>query len=268
MIISDRNKLESWLDQNNWFEDGFISKIEQDSNGLIITVGFQIKGTYVAGEPMTIKEFDLKPKRIKNWTFADSGFRPSYDWCIERLDLIENDFGIRFETQNVFNLTCDSIDISEPREFETLTKPWLSEREIFISATVDSIPKPDFWINLYKQYFKNIGFRVHGDLIKETNKIPYPDYSGFFIQRPDRINENDKGILIKSIAQNGKYLNISFELYDTELKTEWNVLYRIISNFDGLKVNCGNVSFNQNEWLDFIATEKLPRDLEKIKNVC
>jgi len=46
MIITDRNKLESWLDQNYWFEDGFISKIEQDYKDLIITVGFQIKGTY------------------------------------------------------------------------------------------------------------------------------------------------------------------------------------------------------------------------------
>lgn len=267
MIITDRNKLESWLDQNYWFEDGFISKIEQDSNGLIITVGFQTKGTYVAGETMTIKEFDLKPKGINKWTFSESGFKPGYDWCIEGLDLVENDFGIRFETPNVFELTCTSIDISEPREIETFTKPWISEREVFVSATIDSIPKPDFWINSFKQYSANIGLRVYGDKIKETDKIPYPDYSGFFIQRPDRINENDKGIFIKSITQKGNDLHISFELEDTELKTEWNVLYKVISNLNGLKVNCGNVSFNQNEWIDFINTEKLPRDLERIKNV-
>ena len=267
MIITDRNKLESWLDQNYWFEDGFISKIEQDSNGLIITVGFQIKGTYVAGEPMTIKEFDLKPKGIRNWTFSDSGFKPGYDWCIEGLDLVENDLGIRFETPNVFELTCESIDISKPREIQTFTKPWISERELFISATIDSIPKPDFWINLFKQHSTNIGLRVYGDKIKETDRIPYPDYSGFFIQRPNRINENDKGIFIKSITQKGEDLHISFELSDSELKKEWTILFKIISNLNGLKVNCGNVSFNQNEWIDFITTKKLPRDLERIKNV-
>jgi hypothetical protein len=266
MIISDRNKLESWLDQNYWFENGFISKIEQDSNDLIITVGFQINGTYVAGEPMTIKEFDLKPKGINNWTFSESGFNPSYDSCIERLDIVENDFGIRFETPSVFELSCESIDISEPREIDTLTKPWLSKREIFISATIDSIPKPDFWINSFMQYSTNVGFRIYGDKIKETDKIPYPDYCGFFIQRPDRIKENDKGIFIKSITQLGRDLHISFELDDTELKTEWNILSKIISDLNELKVTCGNVSFNQNEWIEFITTKKLPRDLEKIKN--
>ncbi len=267
MIITDRNKLKSWLDQNYWFEDGFISKIEQDSNVLIITVGFQTKGTYVAGEPMTIKEFDLKPKGISNWTFSDSGFKPGYDLCIEGLDLVENDFGIRFETPNVFELTCESIDVSEPRKIETFTKPWISEREIFVSANMDSIPKPDFWLNSFKQYSANIGLRVFGDIIKEMDKIPYPDYSGFFIQRLDRIKESDKGIFIKSITQKGNDLNISFELNDAELKTEWNILFKIISNLNGLKVNCGNVTFNQNEWIDFITTDKLPIDLERIKNV-
>lgn len=265
MIITDRNKLKSWLDLNNWFEDGYISKIEQSSKGLIITVGSQIKGTYVAGEPMTIKEFDLKPKGIYIWTFADSGFIPGYNWCIEGLDLIENDLGIRFETPNVFELTCESIDISEPREIETITKPWISEREVFVSATIDSIPKPDFWINSFKQYSTNVGLRVYGDKIKQTDKIPYPDYSGFFIQRPDRTNENDKGIFIKSITQKGSDLHISFVLDDNQLKTEWNILFKIISNLNGVKVNSGNVSFNQNEWLDFIDTEKFPGDLDKIK---
>jgi hypothetical protein len=62
-------------------------------------------------------------------------------------------------------------------------------------------------------------------------------------------------------------LHISFELGDSELKKEWTILFKIISNLNGLKVNCGNVSFNQNEWIDFITTKKLPRDLERIKNV-
>lgn len=265
MIITDRNKLESWLDQNYWFEDGFISKIGQDSNGPIITVGFQLKGTYVAGEPMTIKEFDLKPIGICNCTFSDSGFKPSYDWCIRGLDLVENDFGIRFETPNVFELTCESIDVSEPRVIETYTKPWLSEREIFISASIDSIPRPDFWINSFKQYSANIGLRVLGDKITEYEKIPYPDYSGFFIQRPDRVNENDKGIFIKSIIQKDSDLHISFELDDAELKTEWTILFKIISNLNALNVSCGNVSFNQKEWTEYIRTGNLPRNLDRIK---
>ncbi len=264
MIITERNKLESWLDQNYWFEDGFISKIEQKSNELIITVGFQLKGTYVAGEPMTIKEFDLKPKQINSWTFSDSVFKPSYNSCIEGLNLVENDFGIRFETYNVFELTCKSIDISEPRVIETFTKPWMSETEIFISAFIDSIPRPDYWIKNFEQRSINIGLRVYGDKIKETAKIPYPDYSGFFIQRQDRINKNDSGIFISSITENGREISFSFELQDFELKKEWNVLYNIIANFNGLNVTCGNVNFNQSEWLDFIKTGKLPRELDRI----
>lgn len=232
---------------------------------MIITVGYQVEGNYVAGEPKTIKEFDLKPKGINSWTYLNSEFKPSYDWCIEGLDLVENDFGIRFETPSVFDLTCKSIEISEPREIKTYTKPWLSEKEIFISVLIDSIPKPGFWINSFAKYSVNIGFRVYGDKIKELDKIPYPDYSGYFIQRLDRTNENERGIFINSISSKEKDLKMSFELDNSELKAEWNILYKIISNFKGLVVHSGNVSFNQKEWIDFIETDKLPRNLDRIK---
>jgi len=268
MIINDLDELKNWLDQNYWFEDGYISKIESDDTGLIITIGLQIKGTYVAGKPKTLREYKIKPHGLKKWTFDNSKFTPGYDWCIEGVDIIENDFGLQFDTPAPFELICEKIEISEPKLINTYTKPWTSKKEIFISIMDIKIPKPKDWIDKFKDYDTDIGFRVYADNFKDIKKIPYPDYSGYYIQKPDRINLSDKGIFIKQVKQLENEVSFVFELQDDDLKTVWSKLHMIISDWNNIKVNSGNVTFNKNEWKDFVEKGILPRELNKIKNVC
>ena len=267
MIIDNRNELQDWLDLNDWFEDGYISMINSDSSNIEITLGLQTSGTYVAGEPKTLKEFIIKPHGIKTWTYDKSKFTPGYDWCIVNVALLDNGFGLKFDTPSIFELTCDTIEISEPKIIETITKPWISEREFFVAANRGEIPKPQYWIDSLKGKGFDVGFRYYSGDLKQIMDIPYPDYSGYYIQRLDRISKTEKGIFFKSLKQDNDKIRLSIELEDKDIDSIWKALQKIISTWSGLQVNCGNVTFNDNDWNAYLERNILPEKLEKIKNV-
>jgi hypothetical protein len=267
MIIDDRNKLQDWLDQNDWFEDGYISRINLDSSIIEITLGLQTSGTYVAGEPKTLKEFIIKLHGVQTCTFDKSKFTPGYDWCIAHVELPENEFGLKFVTSSIFELTCETIEISEPKIIKTITKPWISDKGFFVTAYRSEIPKPQYWIDSLKDLGFNVGFRYYRGELKQINDIPYPDYSGYFIQRLDRITKTEMGIFFKSLKQEKNKIRLSIELEDKEIDSIWKALKRIISTWKGLQVNCGNVTFIDDDWNVYLERNILPEKLEKIKNV-
>lgn len=265
MIIDSRNKLQIWLDQNDWFEDGYISRIDFDSGNIEITLGLQTSGSYVAGEQMTTKEFMLKPNSIKTWTFDKSKFTPGNDSCIVAVKLTDERFGLIFETPYIFEFTCDSIEISEPIITETITKPWISDKEFFVTANANTLPKPQYWVESLKEKGFDVGFRYYCGELKHIVDVPYPDYSGFFIQQVDRISKTEKGILFKSLVQDKDKIRLSIELDDNDIDSIWKSMQKIISTWKGLKIDCGNVTFKENEWNLYLEKNLLPDKIEKIE---
>jgi len=266
MEIDNRNILKEWLDQNYWFEDGFISEINNSKTGLEIVVGYQTNGNYIAGEKKEIKEFTIKPNGLSKWTYKNDKFIPSREICIEGIDLIENGFGLKFETPNVFEMACNSIEISEPKITKTYTKPWVSNREIFITKTEKKVPKPNYWIEQFEKYDLNIGFRYFASELIQTEKIPYPDYSGYFIQTLENIKKTDKGLFIKIIEVKDNELSIVIE-NDDENDNLFQTIQLIVSNWENSVINSGNVKFIGKEFKDFLENGIYPEQIEKIINV-
>lgn len=229
--IVNRNILKEWLDQNYWFEDGFISEINNSKTGLEIVVGYQISGNYNAGEKKEIKEFTLRPNGLSKWTYKVDKFIPSREICIEGIDLIENGFGLKFETPHLFVMVCNSIEISEPKITKTYTKPWVSNREIFITKIGNKVPKPNYWIEEFEKYGFETGFRYFASKVIQTEKIPYPDYSGFFIQTIETIDKTDKGLFIKIIEIKDNELSIVIENEDENEKL-FQTVQLIVSNWE------------------------------------
>lgn len=266
MNIENRTKLEEWLDQNYWFEDGFISEINDSKNGLEIVVGYQTVGTYVAGEKQELKEFSLKPKGLMNWTYKKEQFSPTKEYCINGIDLTEKGIGLKFDTESVFELTCESIEISEPKITQTYTKPWISNREIYITATEKEVPTANYWIEKLGEYGFKIGFRYFASELIQSEKVPYPDYSGYFIQTLNKISETQKGLFFKFISLENGELRIGIENGD-ENKELFKTIQSIVSDWTNSKINSGNVEFTGKEFKDFLENGKYPERIEKIKNV-
>ena len=266
MKIDSRDKLEKWLDQNFWFEDGFISEINNSKNGLEIVIGYQTVGTYVAGEKQELKEFCLKPIGITNWTFKKDLFIPTKDPCINGIDLTENGLGIKFDTPNLFELTCDSIEVSEPKIIQTYTKPWISNREFFITANSKEVPTPKYWIEQFEKSGIEIGFRYFASELIKPEKVPYPDYSGYFIQSLNKISETQKGLFFKFISLENEELRIGIENGD-ENKELFKTIQSIVSDWTNTTINSGNMEFTGKEFKDYLENGKYPERIEKIKNV-
>jgi len=266
MNINNRTKLEKWLDQNYWFEEGFISEINDSKNGLEIVVGYQTVGTYVAGEKQELKEFCLKPIGLTNWTYKKEQFSPTKDSCINGIDLTERGIGLKFDTESVFEMTCESIEISEPKITQTYTKPWISNNEIYITATLKEVPTATYWIEKFSEYDIKIGFRYFASELIKSEKVPYPDYSGYLIQTLNKISETQKGLFFKFVGLKNDELRIGIENGDKN-KELFKTIQFIVSDWSNITINSGNVKFNGEEFKKFLKNGKYPERIEKIKNV-
>jgi len=266
MNINNRTELEKWLDQNYWFEDGFISEINDSKNGLEIVVGYQTVGNYVAGEKQELKEFCLKPIGLTNWTYKKELFSPTKEFCINGIDLTEDGFGLKFDTSNLFELTCDSLEISEPKITKSYIKPWISNREIYITATEKEVPTINYWIKKFAEYGFKIGFRYFASELIQSEKVPYPDYSGYFIQTLNKISETQKGLFFKSIGIEKGELQIGIENGD-ENRELFKAIQLIVSDWKNSIIYLGNVKFIGKEFKEYLESGKYPERIEKIKNV-
>lgn len=262
MKINNRNKLEKWLDQNYWFEEGFISKIVELNNELEIVIGYQTIDTYVAGEKQETKEFRLKPIGLKNWTFKKEKFAPSKEICIDGIELSEKGIGLKFETPTVFEMTCESIEISEPKITQTYTKPWISSREFFITATSKEVPTPNYWIEQFEKNGIKTGFRYFSSELIQTDKVPFPDYSGYFVQILSKIHKTDKGLFFKFVSVENDKLSIGIENQDenTEL---FKTVQLIVSDWTNSTINSGNVKFSGAEFKKYLESGNYPERVEK-----
>lgn len=265
MKINSRNKLEEWLDQNHGFEDGFISEIKQSSNELVLKIGYQTKGTYIAGEEQELVEFEIKPNSIQKWNYDPAKFEPSYQWCIEGIDLTENGKGLKFETPYTFELMFDSIEISEAKIIKTYTKPWISEREIFVKANLIEIPRPIFWIEKLREKGLEVCFRYYGSDEIRLEKIPYPDYSGYFLQHKAMMQESETGLFFFCVYQQENQILLSIENKDEKTNDLYKEVQKIIAEWDLIEVNCGNVNFKETDWKEFMESNKYPRQIEELK---
>ena len=258
LSINTYSDLDEWLSENNYFEDGYILEIEKAP--LTITIGYIVSGNYKANEERQILAFKLEPLKIIEWTYNESLFTPSADYCIEGIDPIDSPSGIRlkFVHGSSFSLVADSLKISEPYIITDTFKPWTSDNEISAVAEIDSVPSPEFWLEKLKEKGHDLFYRyIYGE-IKPVEEIPYPDYSGYYLQMSDRINTTSGGIFVRHIKQNGKFTAITFEKQDKFLAPEWQDLTRVIASLNNIIIHCGNCQFTGTEWEQYLRDQVLP----------
>jgi len=241
------------LSDNNFFEDGHVLKVEMSP--LRIQVGYDVGGNYEANSERIIKTFTLQPDQIKEWTFPSDGeFIPSADHYIESIEPIDvfPGIGLEFSTPLTFRLVTNSITIIESGIIKTIFKPWVSDNEIFVTSSLVDIPRPEYWKDKLSSLGHEIVFRYYGSEVKLPGNLPYPDYSGYYIQVENRVDKNPEGIFIKHISKNGKSISLHFQNKDKQLESIWIDLTRVLSELQDAKVSSGNCKFDGDEWLKYI----------------
>ncbi len=249
MKICTITELNKWLEDNYFFEDGHVLKIE--TSPLRIEVGYNIAGNYEANSERIIQTFTLQPDKIEEWTFPDNGnFTPSDDNYIEGIASIDSfpNIGLEFSTPLTFRLVTDSITVVKNEIIKTTFKPCVNDSDIFVTSSLTDIPTPEYWRDQLKEHGHDIVFRYFGSEEKSPDKLPYPDYSGYYIQTEDRLGKTKEGIFIRQLLKMGESISLHFQNKDMELISIWDDLTIILSEMADATIRSGNCKFNGQEW--------------------
>lgn len=247
-------EIDSWLSENWYCEEWFILHVELDP--LTITIGYTSEGNYAAYSERHIRSFKIIPSRVFYLSNDPEQFIHSEEISIESIEPlnVEKRVGIEiyFFAFPAFRLVADSFAIIEQEVIKTTFEPWLSDRNIFVEAPLEAVPILSFWKERFKEYGFDILFRFYGGKGMQPEELPYPDYSGYFIQLADRIKETDQGLFISSVSQKDRVVSMHFEKEDAHLNELWTVLTKILSDIPQVKLKSGNCEFSANEWKDYL----------------
>jgi len=257
--IHEFKDLDKWLSDNFYFEDAHVLIVKENPS-LEITVGYDVKANYRANSERHILTFKLIPSNIIEWTFDKELINTGDTIFIEFIEPIQVEKGIclEFSTTETFRLATDTLKIEEQELIKTTFKPWVSESQIFLTADLSEIPRPELWKEKLSKYGHNILFRYFAGDERQPEKVPYPDYQGYYLQTADRINSTKEGIFLKHLSvENGK-LSLSFQKKDEELNNVWDNLTLILADFPNAKISSGNCEFTGTQWKQYLIDKVLP----------
>lgn len=268
-VFEQINDFEKWLDENYWFEDGYVDQIithkdeQKNIDSVEIRIGYQIEGTLEGGTPISLKEYVIKASKVKLWTFNDDTiYNP--DNCISGIDIIDDctGIGIEIDVPELIKLVCDNITVEGPFLKKPIRKPWVSERYVFFYIKEGNIPKPSEWIQWLGEMGLDVSWRYGGSEAKLAEEIPYPDYAGWLLQETYKIPNTQFGVLFTNIGFNKGEFSLSLEKYDDAADELWNAVNEVLSKkLHRLEVLCGNCRFNGSEWIEYLNSKKIPEDM-------
>ena len=128
------------------------------------------------------------------------------------------------------------------------------------------MPTATYWIQKFKEYNIEIGFRYFARELIKSDKVPYPDYTGYFIQIVNKISKTDQGLFFNFISLKNDELRIGIKNGD-ENEELFNTIQSIISNWKKTTINSGNTKFTGEEFKHFLENRKFPERIEKMNNV-
>lgn len=97
-----------------------------------------------------------------------------------------------------------------------------------------------------------IVFRYYGGEVRSPDRLPYPEYSGYYIQLENRIDQNREGIFIAHVGKNETSISLGFQNKDQELKSVWIDLTRVLSELFNVNIKSGNCTFDGHEWKRYL----------------
>lgn len=246
-IIKDYPSLVAWLESHSYFEDGHL--LEMTESPLSLTLGYTISGNYVANTPRKILSIKLIPQNVLEW----KGFSAdliSQDACFEGIDPldIQGGIGLRFCFAPYLSLIESSLIVEDPHIIETTFTPYRDPDACFLKAPMEAIPHPSYWIKKCKEHGFNTAFRYFRGQAKATEEVPYPDYTGYFIQTIDKIATTDMGIVFAWLSVKGDTVQISLKNHDGPHNALWNILKDIIADIPQVMITSGNITCTGEEW--------------------
>lgn len=252
--LADLPSLVAWLESHSYFEDGYLLEIGRSP--LSITIGYTISGNYVANTPRKILSFKLTPQNVIEWKGPSACLIPSNDTFfggIDPLDVVEG-IGIQLCFEPPLALIAKSLTIDSPIIIETTFTTWTDPNACYLKAPMEAVPPPKWWLDKCREHGFDIAFRYYRGKRKSTEEVPYPNYTGYFLQLVDLIDRTDKGILFDWVYIEKGIVHISLKNKDMPETGVWSAVKMIIADIPHVVINSGNMSFTSEDFKQLLKS--------------
>jgi hypothetical protein len=255
-------ELEKWLDANTWFEDAELVGVDplpDDPASITIRLRIQTRGDNRAGSPRVVRDFELRATGVQQVSpAAPLSFVPGH--CCEGLETLDAAEGLlfRIDVPDLLEVRCTELRIGAGEERTERTKPWLGTREMGLTQPRAPTPSPAEWIRLFERQGLSVQWRIYGG-----PGVPSPadaaDYTGWFLQVPERIAAVAGGLYFFSCGQHEGAFHLHWRLMeDGDAGSLWAAARRVAAEFAEARIWCGNCEFSTDEWRDYLADGRLP----------
>jgi hypothetical protein len=295
-ILNEASQIEKYFDDNELFDDTYLYRIYYDKKTekkeISIVVGYRYyyEG-YKIGDKIGDREFMFRFKGISKYKngiasdakriFAGVAYEgdgvstkyidankskniiQTYGWHITDI-VIENanngKISIAFEANGLLEIVSEEIEVGDYKETIGKVEPWVDDDEVAFILPFSGTPYPKEWVEwLNNAGEKKVVWRIYGSKEGNIDEVTYPNYTGWFLQKKDRINKNDYGIFIEELkVGDDNFLHIKMSVKDKELDKMFAKLLRVFGKMSPVKVISGNCEFNAAQWLEYLDTGRLP----------
>ncbi|TLD68532.1 hypothetical protein FEM03_22265 [Phragmitibacter flavus] len=249
--INTRKQFEDWLTDNVAFADARIlsltaaSKPDPSSTPSAVTIelAYQIEGSYKAHSRRVSRVFRIRATKIAQYSLSADAAISSEHWS-EGIAAVESESPIAFELDVPARLSlhCSEISVEErPKLFETVA-PRLSNREVFANAPRTLMPTPAQWQTRFNALDQDVVWHIYRSEPQQTAEVPIANYEGWFLQVRRDLDDAHQGIFFFSCRPEKHGFRVAIQNQGAS-KLLWQSAMRVLSEFDGVEIHCGNCEF-------------------------
>jgi hypothetical protein len=260
MNIQSRQDFLAWITERNYFEEIFFANIQpmptlsntgQVPERVSFDIGIPTTIDWTAGEKTLFIFQRVLASGITEWSSSDIDFEPDPIYADRGISLEDDSEELTILIDNTIRLKCTELEVSACFEARIFNPPELTEREVSIEVPNSMLPTPKQWVSWFEAAGLKVAWRIIHDEARSPDEVPQHDYSGWFLQELDRINDTNYGLMMSSCkpTDSGFYIHIDFwKDQENPEGNLWIMLAKVVSTLPGSKVVCGNCHFSGIEW--------------------
>ena len=263
-IIRSKKDLAELLDEFGWFEDGHCLTLTPPPTKKMPPRRVELVlrdagiGGFRPGDVRAYRAVKLTSTDVGEWSFEGGGeFFHSPQHCTEGAELIDlpDSFGVTLDVPSIIRLLARSFTFERLPEVSEVVAPWTSERDLHVDAASGHLPTPSDWIARLEHEGLAAHWRRYGDGPAPVDRVPEEDYSGWFLQRPERTSESNGGVMFRAF-DDGTRLMIVLDRWEADDEL-WDAVRRSAGlMFPEATFRSGNSSFLANEWTAHLSHER------------
>lgn len=262
MRIETREQLSIWLRACYGLEDAVVEAVDPTlapdvaPNTVAVRLSLQTGGSIRAGEARHMKRYSISALGVRTYTLAEPAIAGH---CCEGAETFESEspIALALDVPGELRLECAALEVAES-DYTEIVPAWYSDREYSVTARC-GLPSPAEWCDLFARADVPVAWRIYGDKPAPADAVPR-DYTGWFLQRSDRIGDTLGGLFIAHCSDVDGAMRIAFSNAYADAVDLWAGAGALVADLRDAEISCGNVTLGGDAWLRYLA-EKFPGNL-------